>query len=98
MVREAVRINRLKNCLMCHPPIQQVKAQTLLAGALQGKATVPVGVVPVPGQEIPKSYTDEMTARIFVRADATHLRQDFSVRLDVANMDPWPTSQRFDIL
>lgn len=97
-VREAVRVNHFKNCLLCHPPIKSGPAQNLLARALQGDATVPVGVVPIPGKEIPKTYTEEMGARIFVRADVTHLRQDFSVRLDVTTMDPWPTSQRFDIL
>src|SRR5262249_9361104 len=35
---------------------------------------------------------------IFVRADVTYLRQDFSEMQPVANAAPWPAMQRFDFL
>jgi hypothetical protein len=35
---------------------------------------------------------------IFVRADVTYLRQDFSVTQPVPQAKPWPAQQRFDFL
>ena len=35
---------------------------------------------------------------ILVRFDVTYLRQDFSMKLPVANADPWPELQRYDFL
>jgi len=35
---------------------------------------------------------------VFVRADVTYLKQDFSVVLPVADHGPWPATQRFDFL
>ena len=33
-----------------------------------------------------------------VRFDVTYLRQDFSMKLKVADADPWPEMQRYDFL
>jgi hypothetical protein len=33
-----------------------------------------------------------------VRFDVTYLRQDFSMKLPVADADPWPALQRYDFL
>jgi hypothetical protein len=85
VVREMVRVNHLGNCLLCHAPS--------LA------RTDPVrGAVPSPDKPIPPAnsslYYDEGT--IFVRADTTYLRQDFSVMQTVKNPGKWPDRQRYD--
>jgi hypothetical protein len=93
VVREVVRINHERNCLLCHSPgnTRGVSLHTLTAA------------VPVPGQSLPKpsqsSYgSSDSGTDILVRADVTYLRQDFSVRLPVADANPGPERQRFDFL
>jgi HEAT repeat protein len=86
VVRELVRINHFRNCLLCHAP------------SLDTKDLVR-GLVPVPGERIPRAeYYSERRGGIFVRADITYLRQDFSVMLPVADSKPWPAAQRYDFL
>ncbi len=86
VVRELVRVNHLGNCLLCHAP------------SLDSKEPVR-GLVPVPGEAIPQvAYYSERRGGVFVRADITYLRQDFSVTLPVADSKPWPEQQRFDFL
>jgi hypothetical protein len=83
-VRELVRINHLRNCLLCHAPAA-------------GRNDRVVGVVPTPGQPLPLSYY-AARGSLLVRADVTYLRQDFSAALAVEKAAPWPTVQRFDFL
>jgi hypothetical protein len=86
LIREVARINHLSNCLMCHAPAT-------------GKGDLARGRIPVPGQPLPRSF--EYYNRedgIFVRADVTYLRQDFSIMQPVENAQPWPEMQRFDFL
>ena len=83
VVREVVRINHHRNCLLCHPPSQTGEPQE-----------VP-GVIPIPGSPFPTSPTEAYgNAKSFgepmVRADTTYLRQDFSVMMPVANAAPRP--------
>jgi hypothetical protein len=90
-VREVVKINHHRNCLLCHPPSQTGKEQE-----------VP-GVIPIPGSSFPTSPKEAYgRAHSFnepmVRADTTYLRQDFSVMMPVENAHPWPEMQRFDFL
>jgi hypothetical protein len=90
-VREVVRINHHRNCLLCHPP----------AGT--GQPNEVPGVIPIPGESFPASPSQAYGSAQFsgdpmVRADTTYLRQDFSVRMPVENADPWPQMQRFDFL
>jgi hypothetical protein len=85
-VRELVRVNHLKNCLLCHPP------------SLTPDDPVR-GVVPVPGRAPGPSsvYYKGRTTDVFVRADVTYLRQDFSLLQPVAKPeDKWPEVQRYD--
>jgi len=109
VVREMVRINHLRNCLLCHSPAKQpavgpngeVEASRRL-GAIAANGPL-VAPVPLPNQPIPTPtvhggyghFTIPDTQLAF---DVTYLRQDFSVKLPVANAQPWPEMQRFDFL
>jgi HEAT repeat protein len=85
MIREVVRVNHLSNCMLCHPP--SLARTDLVRGA-----------VPAAGQPLPpptaSQYYDNGT--IFVRADTTYLRQDFSVMQPAPRPNKWPEHQRFD--
>jgi sugar lactone lactonase YvrE len=85
-VKEMVRINHLRNCLLCH------------AASFNTQDKVR-GLVPTPGQPIVTTlpyYSGNQGT--FVRADVTYLQQDFSVPLPVAHHGVWPEVQRFDFL
>jgi hypothetical protein len=86
-VRELVRINHLSNCNLCH-----VRSQ--------GTTDLVRGLVPDPQQPLPPiSSTPYYQGNgLFVRADVTYLRQEFSVVQPVSEPGPWPTFQRFDYL
>jgi hypothetical protein len=88
VVPALVKINHLKNCLLCHD--QSRSASTDLVR----------GRIPYPGQPLPPpvEYYAESQPDDFVRAEVTYLRQDFSVTQPVEGADPWPTQQRFDYL
>jgi hypothetical protein len=85
-VQQVVRINHLRNCLLCHAP--------------SFAASDPVrGAVPVAGRALPASSLSPqyyLRGVNFVRADTTYLRQDFSVMQTVAEPGPWPAHQRDD--
>jgi hypothetical protein len=81
---EIVRVNHLRNCLLCHAP--STNEDDPLRGA-----------VPTPGQRLPRLYYTKSEG-IFVRADVTYLRQDFSLMEWVDKPDKWPNAQRFDYL
>jgi hypothetical protein len=87
-VREVVRVNHLRNCLLCHAPATS--------------QTDPVrGLVPPPGQPLPPPFSTpyyEGQNGTFVRADVTYIRQDFSVPQPVARPGNWPVFQRYDYL
>jgi hypothetical protein len=87
-VRELVRVNHLKNCLLCHEPSA-------------GRREALTGFVPVPGQALPPEYYASRASKdddVFVRADIVYVRQEFSVTLPVADAKPWPERQRFDFV
>jgi hypothetical protein len=92
VVREMVKVNHHRNCMMCHAP---GSAESVAAGAL----TVDP---PVPGQPFPPSRgsyrQSSLSSGLAVRVDVTYLRQDFSVLMAVADAKPWPEMQRFDFL
>ena len=83
-IRELVKINHLSNCMVCHAPSL-------------AKDDLVRGNVPIPGQEPPKVYYQTQNG-IFVRADTTFLKQDFSVMQPVINSGTWRGNQRFDYL
>jgi hypothetical protein len=94
VAHEVVRINHLRNCMLCHAPAGDGKTpeETLVAE------------VPLPSEPLPDSgnYFDDSRkgparlANLLVRIDVTYLRQDFSAMSDVAESSRWPTRQRFD--
>jgi hypothetical protein len=87
---ELVRINHLRNCLLCHAPARRGKApeDTLVAE------------VPVPAEELPDTSNGYGSTRsnLLVRIDVTYLGQDFSALLGVREKPPWPAVQRFDFV
>lgn len=84
-VRELVRLNHLRNCLLCHPPSANKED-----GFVRG-------LVPTPGEPLPVAYY-EASGSHFVRADISFLRQDFSVNLPDEDAGPWPRQQRYDFV
>ena len=90
VVRELVRVNHHRNCLLCHAPgnTGTVGADTLTAG------------VPIPGEPLaPPSQGYQMTSPdVVVRIDVTYLRQDFSLSQPLADANPWPEMQWVDYL
>src|SRR5262249_12372105 len=84
-VRELVRLNHLRNCLLCHPP-----------SADKDDGLVPA-LVPTPGERLPVAYYEPLGSH-FVRADITFLRQDFSVNLPDEKAGLWPRQQRYDFV
>lgn len=89
VVRELVRFNHLRNCLLCHAPAAGRDKDGLTA-------RMPLSDEPlVPG---PDGYHGSASADFRVRFDVTYLRQDFSLLMRVEKASPWPDIQRFDFL
>jgi hypothetical protein len=79
---ELVKLNHLRNCLLCHAPSSNRKDPVR-------------GIVPEPGKKLPPVYYESQRGD-FVRADITYLRQDFSVLQPVEGATLWPEEQRYD--
>jgi hypothetical protein len=90
VVRELVRVNHHRNCLLCHAPGNTGKVSPEAVTA----------AVPVPGEPLssPADGYRNSSPDIIVRVDVTYLRQDFSALQPVADANPWPEMQRFDFL
>ena len=87
-VRELVRVNHHRNCLLCHAP----------GNTKDVNGFVITGGVPTPGESFSPSGYRMQSPDILVRADVTYLRQDFSRLQEVPDAAPWPKMQRFDFL
>ena len=85
-VRELVKVNHLRNCLLCHAP----------AGSGSPNPNAPTAEVAVPGQPLPSIYYQQTIPELMIRLDITYLRQDFSASLPVKDSHPWPEKQQFD--
>jgi hypothetical protein len=87
---ELVRVNHLRNCLLCHAPAERGKTpvETLVAE------------VPVPAESLPRSGYGQSGSNLLVRIDVTYLRPDFSASQQVTDWTAktWPAVQRFDFL
>ena len=90
LVRELVRVNHHRNCMMCHAPGTSGVSP---ASAVTAEVPIEGQPLPTPAQGYRQSSPDLM-----VRIDVTYLRQDFSARLAVTDAHPWPELQRFDFL
>ena len=109
VVRELVKVNHLRNCLLCHAPADTNAVTRLGTGSKEGpKLNLPAMLsltapVPLPNQQLPTpspsgGYGQFSIPGTLVRIDVTYLRQDFSVKLPVVDAKPWPDMQRFDFL
>ncbi|MBN9121367.1 MAG: HEAT repeat domain-containing protein [Planctomycetes bacterium] len=88
-VRELVKVNHHRNCLMCHAP----------SGSGTPNPNAITAEVAVQGQPLPSPSEGgyrQSTPELMIRLDVTYLRQDFSAVLSVADAHPWPEMQRFD--
>jgi hypothetical protein len=88
VVRELVRVNHHRNCLLCHAPVVEREG---LPGLL---APIPSPLEPLP--EATVSYFMPTASGPAIRADVTYLRQDFTLMLPVEKHGPWPDEERFD--
>lgn len=92
-VREMVRINHQSNCLMCHAPAK-TKNDPVVA-AVPGFFTSAVGFSSSYGGTRAKVWSDP----VWLRADITYLRQDFSVHDMVGTAGANPgIDHRFDYI
>lgn len=98
-VREVVRLNHTRSCLLCHPPANLPRGNLDADGKSQDVVAAPVPT----GDQPPRSpffgYDPSGSPpEIFVRADVTYLRQDFSLMQPVPGADAKAKKQRFDFL
>jgi hypothetical protein len=99
VVRELVRVNHFRNCLLCHAPAHIDKDASgkprLNPETFINQVTAPI---PIPGEAFSplERYFSVSAAAARVRADITYLRPDFSVLQPVENSGNWPALQRFD--
>jgi hypothetical protein len=89
-VREMVKVNHHRNCMMCHAP---GSPENVSASAITAE-------VPAQGQPLPLPFEGyrQSSPDLMIRVDVTYLRQDFSAMLAVGDAHPWPDMQRFDFL
>jgi hypothetical protein len=79
-----VHIHHVRNCLLCHPPSLDV-------------SDTPRGAVPSAGQ--PRSaYYSGGDRSLFVRADVTYVKQDFSLMLPARGDDGRQEPARYDFV
>jgi hypothetical protein len=107
MVPELVRLNHLRNCLLCHlpsySPLDPIRGPVPNSGHL---LPLPSSGTRVAGSGgggwgggIKAGKKNFTAALDWVRPDVTYLKQDFSVLQPVAKHGPqWPEEQRFDYL
>jgi hypothetical protein len=109
LVREVVRINHHRNCLLCHAPgntpdlIDPVPPKEAKSRERKRVRTdLVTAPVPLPGHPFGagsgRGYGRNSSPDILVRVDVTYLRQDFSMLMPVADAKPWPDKQRFDFM
>jgi hypothetical protein len=94
-VRELVRVNHHRNCLLCHAP---GNTDNTPDGVLKVAVPLPSEPLPKPSDGGGYQSTPPPTPDIVVRLDMTYLRQDFSLMMPVSDAHPWPEMQRFDFL
>jgi hypothetical protein len=93
VVRELVRINHTRNCLLCHAP----------AGTHDIPRDALIAEIPLPGEPLVEPSLPYILRRraapgMSVRVDVTYLRPDFSMFQSMPNAEPGSARQRFDYL
>src|SRR5262249_17511624 len=94
-IREIVKINHHRNCVLCHSP---GNTEITPEVALRAPVPLPTDPFPKPSEGSPYQSSGPPAHDILVRIDTTDLRQDFSMMMPVADAHPWPDMQRFDFL
>ena len=89
-VREIVKVNHNRNCLVCHAPV--APGSPPVTDELLAQVPSPDEVLP------PLSSPYRSGIGPAIRATEIHLRQDFSIVQKVKNPGDWPDLQRFDYL
>ncbi len=84
-VREMVRVNRHRNCLLCHP--QSISTADKVRAAC-----------PTTDRPLDPFAAPDKGEGVFVRADVAYLRQEFAASLRVERPGLWPEMQAFDFL
>jgi hypothetical protein len=92
VIREVVRVNHNRNCLLCHSP-GTTSEQFFGLGLITAPIPSNPPDSPSDGYRNDPSFPDNL-----VRIDVTYLRQDFSMMQAVKDSQPWPGMQRFDFL
>jgi hypothetical protein len=95
VVREVVKVNHHRNCLLCHAP---GNTDNIPEGILKVAVPLPNEPFPPPEEGGYQKRGTPPSPDILVRIDMTYLRQDFSLMMPVADAHPWPDMQRFDFL
>jgi hypothetical protein len=92
VAHELVRVNHLRNCLLCHAAAERGKTpgETLVA-------EVPMPTLPLPDTGMGYGQSE---SNLLVRIDVTYLRHDFSAMQAVTDWsgESWGARQRFDFL
>ncbi len=94
-MRQLVRVNHHRNCLLCHSPGHVSFTGGLLAPP---PSDIVTAAVPIHREPLPSSATYYQTPDLAVRIDVVYLRQDFSIKLRIPGADHWPDMQRYDYL
>jgi hypothetical protein len=99
-VRELVRLNHNRSCLLCHPPANFGAEKLDADGTSLEIVTAPVPNPDQPPRSMSQRGYDSlnMSPDILIRADVTYLRQDFSLMQPVEDNQPAPHKERFDFL
>ncbi len=85
VVRELVRLNHHHSCLLCHAPAARGEP----AKEPSAEPDPLTAQIPLPSESL-TGYGRSNNPDLLVRINVTYLRQDFSMKLPVANADPWP--------
>lgn len=100
VVREVVRLNHQKNCILCHAPATSDPGFNK-AGISGDFLSAPVPVPSLDQAPQPFGYGFQgpsLSPDIFLRIDVTYLRQDFSLMQRCLDDQGKQTDERFDFL
>jgi len=90
LARELIKVNRNRNCLLCHPPAGLGPQNS---NALLAEVPVEDRPLPRPGEAYKVVFHGQL-----VRSDKAYLRPDFSISLPVKDSSAWREMQPFDFV